>query len=187
MIDLGESVEIQLADDLRLRVQFVWRDDRYAHTILLVEPAGTQTLLESDEGGPHEAWPASPVFQQLSMQGDGDRRIAFLVGMAGTSHWSMSVEGFSARREIVFDVACRVNEAAPQLGSRYVAQDVRVIDPRTAAGQCGEHQWEMVLDATLPTDSQAISGGSNHLCVDHLTQEAACPSTARWKYAIKLV
>src|SRR5262245_46882266 len=51
------------------------------------------------------------------------RCAALLVGMAGRSHWSGSIEATPASAEIVFDLACRHSGAPQELGSRY-----RVLD-----------------------------------------------------------
>ena len=44
-----ESIEFKLAEGVGLRTTFVWRDDRYAHIVTLIDPKGEQTLLESTE------------------------------------------------------------------------------------------------------------------------------------------
>jgi hypothetical protein len=104
------------ADELlqagRLRVRFTWRGDRYAHEICLLRGGAWECVLKSVEGTPDEAWPASPPFQSLHVAPRGEgRQVALLVGMAGKSHWSASVELDAAREQARFEVACRVPAA----------------------------------------------------------------------------
>src|SRR5215213_8525183 len=118
---LKEALESIAEDGLRLRVEFVWRGDRFGHLISMVAPTGqTMPLLESIEGTPADEWPASPPFQSLTIEDRPDgRTVALLVGMAGGSHWSASAEPVSGRAEIAFDVACRHKTKPNRLGSRY--------------------------------------------------------------------
>lgn len=187
MTQRGESLDLYLAGEVGLRTTFVWREDRYAHVVALYGATGEHILLESIEGSPDDPWPPSPAFQQLSMQGDGDQRVALLVGMAGRSHWSMSVEVAASRRGFVFDVACRLNEAAEELGSSYSAAGHAIIDPRTATGQSDANRYTLVLDPSLPPDAQSLSTAGDLLRVHCLASQATLPCTARWKYQVAVL
>lgn len=97
------------ADGIGLQVQFRWMKDRHSHTINLLFENRTIPVLESLEGTDVEPWPESPPLQQLSIEElRPSTRAALLVGMAGQSHWSMSVEPNPAEMEFQFDVACRL-------------------------------------------------------------------------------
>ena len=166
-------------------MRFHWRDDRYAHQVTLCGSTGEhRVVLDSVESDASHPWPPSPALQQLSLQGDGDQRIAFLVGMAGTSHWSMSVEAATAQRAIVFDVACRLNTAPEFLGSSYQASKHRLVNPRTVTGSCDEHGWALVLDESLPLASQSLHQTADALQVACHPLDSTPPYTARWKYAV---
>jgi hypothetical protein len=108
---------------LTLRVQFVHRCDRYGHAILAVDLTGREhPLLESIEGSATDDWPPSPPLQNLSIHELGSgRRAALLVGMAGRSHWSASVEPVPDQAALVFDIACRIAGDHGRLGSMYTA------------------------------------------------------------------
>jgi hypothetical protein len=109
------------AAEVGLQVRFVWHQDRHAHTISLVVDGRPVTVLESVEGSSVEDWPPSPPLQQLSVEElRPETQVALLVGMAGKSHWSMSVEPASDRVAFVFDVACRSRGGVEQIGSRYL-------------------------------------------------------------------
>ncbi len=102
-------------------MRFFWQQDRYAHEISVRSDAIWLPVLLSVEGTPSDNWPASPPFQSLHIeQRDDGRTLALLVGMAGKSHWSASVEIDTVSQTVVFDVACRVRDChAAWLGSTY--------------------------------------------------------------------
>ena len=59
--------------------------------------AKSRPLLESIEGTATDDWPPSPPLQSLSIETLPDgRRVALLVGMAGRSHWSASIEAVAS-------------------------------------------------------------------------------------------
>jgi len=186
MIQRGESIQFELAEGVGLRTTFVWRDDRYLHVVTLIEAEGERTLLESTEGKPDDPWPPSPAFQQLSIQGTGDQRVALLVGMSGKSHWSMSVEVSPPQRGIVFDVACRMNESVESLGSSYLAHGYTLVDQSTAVGHFGPLRSALVLDPTVDSADQSLSSFADQLRVDCPTARFTMPHTIRWKYAVTL-
>jgi len=107
-----------------LRVVFAWRGDRFGHAVLALRPgAEPRVLLESLEGAAGDAWPSSPALQSLRIEALPQGRAALLVGMAGQSHWSASVEAVPGRAELRFDVACRHGIPCGWLGSRYHVRD----------------------------------------------------------------
>ena len=109
------------AAGIGLQVRFAWREDRHAHTISLVVDDRPIAVLESVEGSSVEDWPPSPPLQQLSVeQLRPETQVGLLVGMAGKSHWSMSVEPAGDLVAFIFDVACRSRGDVEQIGSRYL-------------------------------------------------------------------
>jgi hypothetical protein len=121
----SEAIEAVGADGFRLRVEFTWRGDRFGHVISLIHADSTsQPLLESVEGTTNDDWPPSPPLQSLSIETlQGGRRVALLVGMAGGSHWSASIEQAPGERGLIFDLACRHSKKPTWLGSRYQRLD----------------------------------------------------------------
>jgi hypothetical protein len=109
------------ATGLTLRVEFVWRGDRFGHVLSIVEQdRGVAPLLESIEAHASDLWPPSPPLQSVRIEElAGGRKAALLVGMAGRSHWSASVEPVIGQAALVFDVACRHPAGAGRLESRY--------------------------------------------------------------------
>jgi len=165
----SETIEAMGSGGLRLRVEFVWRHDRYAHVISIVEANGAvQPLLESIEGTPAEDWPASPPLQSLSVETLTDgRRVALLVGMAGGSHWSASIEAVLDKPELVFDLACRHSVPPTWLGSRYRRLS-DVAKRLTIHGDGGTVVQEIEAVKIQPT-GMTTSGG-----------------TTRWKLIVRL-
>src|SRR5262245_36695789 len=90
-----------------MRVEFVWRGDRYGHVISALDHAGqTVPLFESIEGTPADDWPPSPPLVNLHREMLPDGREALLsVGAAGRSHWSASVEAAQHEAALMFDFA----------------------------------------------------------------------------------
>jgi len=174
------NVECLLTAGL-LRARFVRRGDRIAHTIELVVGDTVIELLESCEGSADERWPASPPVQELERApgasasqplNSGAAQVAWLIGRAGTSHWSASVEAH-ADGSITFDVACRLRELPTWLGSRY-----RVVAGVASSGLAvetlGGCQFATASDAHADS---VISIAANVLA-------GAFPQTVRWSYRL---
>jgi hypothetical protein len=117
----SEAIEAAIFGGARLRIEFAWRNDRYGHVISFVNAAGESAfLLESIEGSDDDGWPSSPPLQSLSIENLPDgRSAALLVGMAGRSHWSASVEPNVDQSGLTIDIACRHSQESKWLGNRY--------------------------------------------------------------------
>jgi hypothetical protein len=102
-----------------LRVVFFETGKRIAHRIDAKSSDVWQTWLTSCEGSDDEPWPTSPALQSLHIERHGADDIAFLVGMAGRSHWSASIRANQAMDRIEFEIACRANSMPLWLGSTY--------------------------------------------------------------------
>lgn len=153
--------ESLVTSDGRLRLEFVQTADRVSHRLF----AGDTLVLESQEGTSADAWPASPPLQSLLIEPRGEgSAVALLVGMAGKSHWSASIEprdgGFHC------DIACRLSDAAGFLGTTY-----RVLDPRVTI--------EPVAPATRVRDSNIVR-------ITPPTDAAVGKHTVRWRYDVRI-
>ena len=122
----------------RLVVEFFWAADRFAHRVLLQSGDASRAWLASQEGDAKSDWPASPPLQQLSIETQATGDVALLLGMAGRSHWSLSVESLAG--ELRFDAACRVKDKPQALGSRYQILDADVPAMVLAEGDSGCEQ-----------------------------------------------
>jgi hypothetical protein len=154
-----------------LRIEFVWSADRYNHRILTSAPHGEYSLT-SREGRPDEKWPPSPPLQSLHLEDrPGGIRIAMLVGMAGRSHWSMSVEADRTHSRLLFDVACRVFEEPVWLGSRYDC-----LLPENHSNS------ELQIEPRLPAAVQPEN--MQRLAISIPLERGPLPRTIRWIYTV---
>jgi hypothetical protein len=105
----------------RMCIEFARDADRYRHEIVVWAGDSWRTVLASKEGSEDDEWPPSPPLQELHIEPRTPRNeVALLVGRAGRSHWSLSVESDVACGALIFDVACRSSAAANRLQSSYL-------------------------------------------------------------------
>ncbi len=156
-----------------LRVRFTWQADRYGHEVSRRRDGAWIAALASVEGTSEQGWPASPPFQSLHIEErDDGRTLALLVGMAGMSHWSASVEIDAAAGCVRFDVACRVRAAEPgPLSSSYRLLTAGLLAV-VSSGRFGPTRLEQT--------------GGQTVVVAQPTSDA-CPQTIRWDYQLLAV
>jgi len=159
-----------------LRVDFRRCDDRYGHIIERLVHDAWRAVYESREGNSADQWPPSPVLQSLHIEQGSKGSVAFLLGMAGTSHWSASVEPVPNRDALQFDIACRVNQAPQRLGSSY-----RVLDPE--ASRCIE---VIALPIEAVTAIQRAASETEWTAVPIIADQE-WPCTIRWRYTISVI
>jgi len=193
---LNNNLE-QWLDGVELRIRFFLQADRYAHEIWLRDGDAWAPALRSVEGSASDNWPASPPFQSLHIdERSGTRSLALLVGMAGKSHWSASVQLDPAGRQASFDVACRVRGASGRLASSYWLAEPRSnrVIALEAAGQqatCGlARPSEPSIQLQIYQDHAPLrlsheSGELKLQAEDAGPQEQA--RTVRWRYDVRLM
>jgi hypothetical protein len=169
-----------------LCVRFDRRNDRIEHSIWASNCEIPLLVSLESEGDP--AWPSSPPFQELTLETRGDRQIALLVGKAGTSHWSASVEPSAETGQIAFDVACRVQQPPGWLGNRYripAAARVELLD-RTINIVNGGEILNIAGSASSETLSvcEAVNSG---VAVTASNVAKPLPSTIRWRYSLQRI
>ncbi len=161
-----------------LRVVFPWRGDRYGHRVERLVEGAWRIVLESVEGSAGEDWPFSPVLQSLHIEQRPAGAVALLVGKAGVSHWSASVEPFDSSMGLRFDIACRTGQAPRHLGSSYC---------------CATNSAARLIEIATKADSSAFQ---DHPDQDHpdgaptmwriapTEMPRELPATVRWRYSI---
>lgn len=170
-----------------LRVVFVKRGDRWGHVICTVEDAGQSheqltPRLISIERDDRAGRPGSPPLQNMSIEQRANGAVALLVGMAGNSHWSASVEAIDRERRVIFDVACRLGQTPVQsLTSWYLCnREVRPTDIGL----------ELVLRESKRNMLDIVFGEELTPKLDKMAfalEVRSCTSpTVRWKYEISL-
>ncbi len=147
------------------------------------------TCLTSEEGDDRDQWPLSPPLQQSSMETAAHgRNIALLVGMAGKSHWSVSVECDPATSSLVFDVACRVGRQPRWLGTTYRANSPIAIDSQDANHAMICNRTAMFsVDSVDAAPGAAVKREGDCISVVAPLLDASPPFTVRWKYRIGLL
>ena len=112
--------------DRTLAVEFHRHNDRWAHEIRIrAEEGQSQSLVATSiEGTVSDHWPPSPPLQEISQEHVNGRPALMGVGMAGRSHWSLSVSQAdlnNGQQALLFDWACLANDpnSVQQLGSQY--------------------------------------------------------------------
>ncbi|MFO0922692.1 MAG: hypothetical protein U0905_09425 [Pirellulales bacterium] len=89
------------------KVRCVYVIDRYTIEIHRYDGSQWQPLLTTPLGDTTDDWPCNPPLQQISYEELGQASPAILgMGMAGTSHWSLSIHE-DRDQSLVVDVACR--------------------------------------------------------------------------------
>jgi hypothetical protein len=127
-------------------------------------------MLRTLEGQPEDTWPPGPPLQSLHLEaGLNGNQTAMLVGMAGTSHWSMTVEADRRKDRLLFDVACRIRELPRWLGSTY---------SHAAEPSISKRQIELLPDSPLELSSE-----SDRVVLRIIPQSFELPATVRWQYA----
>jgi hypothetical protein len=164
----NDAIEVDVGGGGRLVTEFVLVGDRWGHVISLVgRDESRVALLKSVEGSPEDAWAASPVLQNLSMESLTDgRRVALLVGMAGGSHFSASVEALNEQGAVAFDVACRHGAGPGWLGSTY-----RLLS---------ESATRVAIEGDV-----VVAEASGVVSVRPI-EECTTAGTTRWRYAVRV-
>lgn len=134
---------------LRIELQYV--NDRWEHSVGWNDAGGFQPFVRSVEGKPDDLWPASPALQELHVEERADGRVAFLTGMAGSSHWSASIACDPAQHRATFDVACRCKQPPAWLGSLYQIPEGVLVESK-----------DSLAKLTIPNSGQRFVIGSTN-------------------------
>jgi hypothetical protein len=163
---------------------FERHDDRIRHRIEVPAAGGWRTLIESVEGTASAWWPPSPPLQSLHVESRSTGSVALLVGMAGRSHWSASVEIAGDGEEAVFDFACRAPAAPDWLGCRYRAEAQQPVDAAQETLCVGRHAVRFRGLEPQPLRIARDVQGGIEICA--VPTSGRWPQTVRWRYAARV-
>ncbi|MDZ4778826.1 MAG: hypothetical protein SGJ19_01070 [Planctomycetia bacterium] len=165
------------------QIEFFRCHDRVGHRILWGPPDAQTLLAESLEGTPDQTWPASPPFQHVHFEArENGANVALLVGMAGKSHWSSSVEIRPEAGGPTWDVACRTSDVPEWLGMSYrLAVPTRVVGDQiwfNVEGEVVATALSFDVDARIQAE---VTGGNLRWRV--AAPAVSQPRTFRWRYS----
>ena len=167
-----------LANDL-WHVEFTRRGDRLAHVISQLVDGQARPLLSSIEGTPSDEWPPSPPLQEVHFESRSGVELALPVGMAGKSHWSISIELCVATGRLTFDVACRVRSVPEFLGSTYA-----ILAPAGRDDMHSEPNWKLEVEPIEGQVANQIGRSATELCITAGPTIDRLPATVRWRYVL---
>lgn len=184
---ISQADQILEAD--KLRVVFRQVADRWAHSIELLDGESFVPWLTSLEGKPDEDWPSSPPLQQLSCERHEGRPVLLLVGMAGKSHWSLSVDVEPQSGRATFDVACRRGgEGVSHTRSTYLSADgmhaAKLMFEQQMFAVSRHSRSPGLLGRALDNTNVAAEGPFLFLSNGLSSGEASSP-TVRWRYSLE--
>lgn len=162
-------------------IEFVRRQDRFAHTIQLLQDGLWRPALTSCEGNSESPWPTSPPLQELHVETRDGLVCALLVGRCGTAFWSAACEALP-QGGIRWDVACRVQQPPGFLGSTYaLAGDAPLTD---AAQKLAQNVARAIRCADDPaTQTHPVPGAA--VCLQVIPAIVGPPpATIRWQYVL---
>jgi hypothetical protein len=172
-----------------LRVVWYRDEDRFGHEIAFVAGPTATACLSAELGRGRDPWPASPPLQQCSVEPSSrGGQMALLIGMAGKSHWSQSVETAAAAPSLTFDVACRVHRQPLWLGSSYRANHPVEVLSASSVRLAVAAGVELTLtgESLDGASSVRMEVGDNHVAIVADLGRLPLPSTVRWRYRIAL-
>lgn len=157
--------------------------DRFRHEVLITT-AETRVMLTSLEGTDDQAWPPSPPFQELhTRQSSAGVDAVMLVGRAGRSHWSASIELDRSQEAVLFDVACRSSGPIHWLGSSYQWLGNALAVSEEGQTVLGSSDFQLdVLEGQAKVSDQ---GETHVLSIVPVWTVSSASQTIRWRYRIR--
>ncbi|WP_417739857.1 hypothetical protein [Rosistilla oblonga] len=191
LIEPNTSAELTAGDPntLGLALRLVWQEDRFGHAIEQLRGGKRTLLLETLADSAAVPWPANPPLQQASLE-TIDGRLAILgVGLAGTSHWSISMETLAGDSQgLRIDCACRCTSLPESLGSGY--RWAEGVDCQTDAFAGILFRADEACVQIAPDDQQTVATCSSDDRVCEIRPESLGEGNAhtiRWCYQILLM
>lgn len=170
-----------------LEARFVWTGDRFGHVISVIQGRDRFPLVSTIDGDVQSEWPASPPFQQVAIEPRETGSVALLVGMAGKSHWSGSIESPPGDTRLSFDIACLAKLAPVRLGSSYrIEADHHSVEDAIVFDTPAGHVCLSVADNDRTPPTLTVAERSATICIS-ADQGGFVPQTLRWQYDLTLI
>jgi len=170
--------------------------ERSVPSVMSEEAATTAEAVQQHEELTREMdrWPLSPPLQEVHLEErPGGEKLSLMVGRAGRSHWSVSCELQSESGNLAFDVACRIKEPAPWLGSSYQLSPGLVYEGDQRSGELRFHGAPLCVFETTDQEHLAWDSKLGILTIRpesrpddaYSDPSGTFPRTIRWRYRLK--
>jgi hypothetical protein len=185
--DSSHVLETEPEAGISLRLNLIWARDRFSQRISVVTKGQAELILQSVDRDDQEAWPPSPPLQQLLVEDRPNGPVALMVGMAGDSHWSASIEQRSGPNGFRFDVACRIGSQPLRLGSSYLASQLaKSLSSRQLVLGGAKASVLISTQESGPAAAAQVEIAQSQTISIRNSQSAGPPSTIRWMYDITI-
>ncbi len=162
----------------RLGIQFCKYAEQYSHQVLLCCGKHTRSLLRSVDDT------ASPPIQEWVAEDRDGQKVLLTVGQAGRNHWSGAIQPTREPTGLAFELACRLNQPWPQVGSGYLLNADCQVNQATAE-QLGwrfeGRQYTLTVD---PHCRLHWREASRLIRIDAPGRPDALPHTRVWSYRL---
>jgi hypothetical protein len=165
----------------RIGDRFDWR--------ITWEPLSTSavTLLQSVTSAKETIWPSFPPLQELAQESHSDTEVLLGVGMAGKSHWSVSVDRRQEPHQpaMVFDFACRLSGSPAFLGACWMlGEGLNAMPPASLDLPLQVRQYETTIVTLTPTNHTSLRLEGDQVQVIPEPGMGLLQGTVRWGFRI---
>lgn len=160
-------------------VSFEKLPDRFSHRIEFSN-SEQEILLASEEGSSDQIWPLSPALQELHFESRSETDVLLAVGMAGDSHFSLSVES-NRINELRFEFACRFKKHPEFIGSTY-----KLAGESTGISLLENDFFEFAPLNATELACEFSNGKTSRLQALNLNRPETLPNTLQWGFILIL-
>ena len=119
-LDLHLPALVIQRESMRLGVQFFKKNNRFGHVVSFGREDQLYKLVSYCEE--ETEWPRNPPIQDVHFEDRDQSRVLLGVGMAGRSHYSISIRS-DLTTTLEFEFACHIKSRAEFLGTQYFLAD----------------------------------------------------------------
>jgi hypothetical protein len=144
-------------------------------------------LLHSVPSAKETVWPPFPPFQELAQENHADTEVLLGVGMAGKSHWSVSVDRRQEPHQptVVFDFACRIFGSPTYLGACWIlGEGLNAMAPASIDRSLLLREHETIIATLTPNNHSSLRIEGNQLHVIPEPSKGVFQGTVRWGFRI---
>lgn len=176
-LDWAEQPLLIVQGELKVTVQFFRTAHQFGHCVSWTTGEQTIEMITNVEAGMD--WPPSPPVQDVHFEDRDANQILFGVGMAGKSHYSLSIES-NRRDKLSFEFACHLKEPPQFLGVTY------------HLGRRSTEVDNLVADQITPLENSTVlveedlDESTSLIIQPKSTERAEIPATVQWGFKIQI-